>query len=113
SDISQWERWFRASLKASRATSAASTVALAVPIPPESTRKKRLSYKEQLEFDRMEGVILELESELSSLQVESGSPEVASHAVRLTEISGRMGGLQSEIERLYARWAELEAKVRQ
>jgi ATP-binding cassette subfamily F protein uup len=119
SDITQWERWFRASLKASRGSSLAAPVGGGVSAAeviagnqPEVSRKKRLSYKEQLEFDRMEGVILGLESELSRLQAESESPEVASHAVRLTEISGRMGELQSEIERLYARWAELEAKVR-
>ena len=117
SDIGQWERWFRASLKNPGGTKATSSAGPSQAMGSASTggesgRKKKLSYKEQTEFDKMEATILKLEMELAGHEAESQKPEVASHAVKLTELTGKMGTLQSEIERLYARWAELEGKVK-
>ena len=72
--------------------------------------RRRLSYKEQLEFDRMEETILEKETELGGLEAHSARPEIVSNSVELLKTTERMGELQAEIERLYARWAELEEK---
>ncbi len=76
-----------------------------------STKKRKLSYNEKREWESIEGVILERESELSSLEAEATLPEVVSHADRVGEIYQRISVLRSEIERLYARWAELESFV--
>ena len=105
SDIDQWEKWFKAELKKQ------------VPEKSSGSRdsdkqsgKKKLSYKDQLEFDKMEGTIAENEARLGELEEQSGHPEVLSNAVELQKLSTEMGAIQSEIERLYTRWAELEAK---
>ena len=79
--------------------------------PTPEPKKKRLSYKEQIEFEKMESVIQGKESELSDLETLSGYPQVASNAVELLKVTEKMGVLQSEIEKLYARWAELESKI--
>lgn len=75
-------------------------------------QKKRLSYMEQREWDSMESKISECEQELALLEQESARPDVISNSVRLNEISSEMGELQQELDRLYARWAELEEKAK-
>jgi len=57
----------------------------------------------------MESTIHEAEEALAKLTTESLLPENTSNSIRLVEISKEMTRLQKEIERLYARWAELEA----
>ena len=71
---------------------------------------KRLSYNEQREWDAMEERILEAESALENAQKAAADPAVASDA---GEVSARYAALQraqDEVDRLYARWAELEDK---
>jgi ATP-binding cassette subfamily F protein uup len=60
----------------------------------------------------MEARILEAETRLAGAQAEVADPAVASDH---TELSARLEALaaaQAEVERLYSRWAELEAKAR-
>ena len=107
SDVDQWETWFRTKEGGKAPKKSASAPASSAPEP----KKKRLSYKEQIEFEKMESVIQGKESELSDLETLSGYPQVASNAVELLKVTEKMGVLQSEIEKLYARWAELESKI--
>jgi ATP-binding cassette subfamily F protein uup len=104
SDLDQWEKWFRIKSKPGSETKSAERSG-------DRSSKKKLSYKEQLEFDKMEGVILEKETRIAELEIESGKPEVASNSVELLRVTDEMGKLQSDLERLYARWAELEGKI--
>ncbi len=103
SDLNQWEEWFVENQK--------------TPLPSPTTassnsknsdKKKKRSYKDQLEFDSMESTIHALELKHSTLQQESELPKIASNAKRLLEISREMEKLKTEIDRLYQRWAELE-----
>lgn len=57
----------------------------------------------------METRIQEAEALLARLSDESARPETAANATRLVELTQEMGAAQAEIDRLYARWAELEA----
>jgi hypothetical protein len=57
----------------------------------------------------MESNIHKAEAALAQLTAESTLPENMSNSVRLVEISQEMTRLQNEIDRLYARWAELES----
>jgi ATP-binding cassette subfamily F protein uup len=114
SDMAQWEKWFRANQK--DAAAAAKVQASEDPVHSKSkerTTRKKLSYKEQLEFDKMEGVILEKESRIAELEAESSKSELLTNSVKLLEVTREMGELQSDLERLYARWAELEGKSAQ
>jgi ATP-binding cassette subfamily F protein uup len=108
SDIDQWERWFKAELK--KQVADARPASQTKEANNREFGKKKLSYKDQIEFDKMESVIAELETRLGHLEAQSMKPEVATHSVELSKISAEMGSIQGEIERLYTRWAELEAK---
>lgn len=76
-------------------------------------KKKRLGFNETRELAGMEATILNAESKLASLQAESQHPYNLSNAGKLTEIYKDLAEAQATVERLYARWAELEALARQ
>ena len=75
------------------------------------TSRKKLSYNEQREFDGMEETILVEEERIESLKAEMALPETATDAGRLQELFGELNDCQKKVEALYARWAELEAKI--
>lgn len=114
-DIEQWEAWFVKDRKAKKnAALAANQISEkgSAQGDQKGQNRKKLSYKEQLEFDRMESTIFEKESLLADLETQSQKPEVLSNSVELLKITNDMGELQVEIEKLYSRWAELEAKIK-
>ncbi|MGZ3688388.1 MAG: ABC-F family ATP-binding cassette domain-containing protein, partial [Bdellovibrionota bacterium] len=100
----QWEAWHRAELLAPDKPQAAPVAA--APAPPE--KKRKLSFKEQREFDSMEATIAAAEAELARLEAESAKPENSRAATKLAELAAAMSAAQAEIDRLYKRWAELE-----
>ena len=108
SDIDQWEKWFKAELKKQEPVNSRSEAPRAV----EGNRsgKKKLSYKEQTEYDKMERVIFEKEARLGELTEQSQKSDIVANAVELQKITSEMGTIQHEVEMLYTRWAELEAK---
>jgi ATP-binding cassette subfamily F protein uup len=108
SDMNQWESWFKSEQK--KAAQAAKASLAATPVMQPKLERRRLSYKEQLEFDKMEATIAAQESELGELEAHAQKPEIVSNSVELLKVTERMGALQAQIEKLYARWAELEAK---
>jgi ATP-binding cassette subfamily F protein uup len=75
----------------------------------EEGLKKKLGYLEQREWDGMEAKILEAERELAARHREL--QEAASDAKRAMEGYEELQHAQRRVESLYARWAELEAKV--
>jgi ABC transport system ATP-binding/permease protein len=72
---------------------------------------KRLSYLEQREWDGMEAAIFAAEAELERSRVAAEDPVIATDAARLHDRFAALAAAQAEVERLYARWAELEAKL--
>ncbi len=102
-DYSQWE----ASLS-EPAAERALTKETRLPAPADGPRKK-LAYLEQREWDGMEAKILHAEQELTAWRHEL--QEAASDAKRLTVAYEKLQNAQRRVEDLYARWAELEAKV--
>ncbi len=103
--LAQWESWFAENQprKGGKKDAIQQSSLEAAPVQ----KKRKLGFKEQREFDSMEDTIHRAEKELADLTEESGKSEITSNSVRLLEITKRMTQLQSEIERLYARWAEL------
>ena len=73
------------------------------------SKTKKLSFKEQQEWDRMESVIHEAEATLTEKHSAVEAASTAGH-VALTEACHAMEDAQQKVDRLYARWAELEAK---
>jgi ATP-binding cassette subfamily F protein uup len=72
--------------------------------------KRKLSYLEAREWEGMEERILAAEAELAARRQELQEPAVVSDPFRLQEVYGRLREAEEDVERLYGRWAELEAK---
>jgi ATP-binding cassette subfamily F protein uup len=74
-------------------------------------KPRKLSYIENREYERIEGLIAEADGRLRRAREEMQNPE-ASHDAGV--VQGRYDELlaaQAEVDRLYERWAELESKV--
>jgi ATP-binding cassette subfamily F protein uup len=111
-DYSQWDVWQRA--QQANAARSASAVALGPPSSPASAPraavKKRLSYLEAREFVAMEERIAEAERQLSVLRTALEDPAIMSDAPRLQVTCAQVEEAQRKVDKLYARWAELEQK---
>ncbi len=77
-----------------------------------SGRAKKLSYLEQRERDSMEGTILAAEERLERAKRAAEDPAIAADAGALQQRFAELTAAQAEVDRLYARWTELEEKVR-
>jgi ATP-binding cassette subfamily F protein uup len=77
---------------------------------PSASGAKRLSWAEKKEWETMEGTILEAEQAVERWQTESHDPKLATDHVRAKDVYAKLGEAQARVEKLYARWAELEAK---
>ncbi len=102
----QWENWFVEESRNIAAAVKAESIAVKT-----SAKKQKLSFNEKFELENMEKAILKLEATLEPLKKESESPEVQSNAKRLTELHLEIARLQDELDKKYARWAELEKKT--
>jgi ABC transport system ATP-binding/permease protein len=108
-DYSQWSAAQR-NLGAAKVKQAASS-AKAARAPREKSR--RLTYKEQREWEEMEGRILAAEEAAAVRQKEVETAGSGADHVRLQECCKALETAQAEVERLYGRWQELEAKQAQ
>ena len=87
--------------------------------PPKTTgrapergraRPRRLGYVEQREWDGMEQAILAAERAVEACRRAADDPAIASDPAALQTRYAALEAAQAEVDRLYARWAELEAK---
>lgn len=77
---------------------------------PLTQKRKGLSYREQKEWGQMEGKILQAEEALAACQASVEDPAVVSDAAALHARCDALEAARADVERLYARWAELEEK---
>ncbi|CUS32342.1 ABC-F family ATP-binding cassette domain-containing protein [Candidatus Nitrospira nitrificans] len=78
--------------------------------PGGRSKRKGLSYKEQKEWDQIEAKILEAEARVAAGHAAASDPSIASSAADLEERYAALHAAQADVERLYARWAELGEK---
>ena len=77
----------------------------------EKARKPgRLSYLEQLEYDRMEDDILAGEQTCAELEKKIEDPALATDPVELQSVWEQLDQARQKVEQLYLRWDELERK---
>src|SRR5262249_59116095 len=76
---------------------------------PAPTKARKLSYREQQEWEGMEAAILAAEETLAARQAEGERAAGADH-VALADACRALEQTQREVERLYARWQELESR---
>jgi ATP-binding cassette subfamily F protein uup len=102
-DYAQWE--------AARTPDAPAPRAAVAPRPArERSRTKRLGYLEQREWDGMEQAILAAESTAEACRRAAEDPAIVSDPEALQARYAALESARAEVERLYARWGELEAK---
>lgn len=106
-DYSQWEAW-QQELTGPKSKSSPKGSSLTNATP---AAKKKLSYLEQREYDALEQRIADAEAEVMRLQRMLESGEVTTDGKRLQETYAAIEPAQSKVDDLYARWAELEAKI--
>ncbi|HXM98539.1 MAG TPA: ABC-F family ATP-binding cassette domain-containing protein [Candidatus Dormibacteraeota bacterium] len=112
-DYSQWEEWQRLQQTNHAAKSAIANTRNAAQTAPQksSEAKKKLSYQEAREFAVIEQRIVEAEQELQEKQAALEDPEVTGDANILRDACLQVEEAQKNVDRLYSRWAELEAKL--
>jgi ATP-binding cassette subfamily F protein uup len=76
----------------------------------ERPRAKQLSYLEQREWDGMEEAVLAAEAAVEACRRDAEDPAIASDSWALQTRYAALEAARAVVDRLYARWAELEAK---
>lgn len=74
-----------------------------------AAKPRKLAYREQQEWEQMEAAILAAEQEVALREAAVEQAATAGH-VALTDACRALEDAQRTVERLYARWEELEAK---
>ena len=103
-DYGQWEAARAAAAPAARKPSEPRVA------EPLRARPRRLGYREQREWDGMEQAILDAERAVEACQRDADDPAVASDPGALQQRYAALEAARADVDRLYARWAELEAK---
>lgn len=70
----------------------------------------KMTYMEKKEYDAIEGKIGKLEASVRLLTEQMGQAEIAENPQALSEVCREIGLAETEIERLYLRWEELDLK---
>jgi ATP-binding cassette subfamily F protein uup len=107
-DYGEWQRARDEALR--EAAAAARAPAKAAAKPDAAPAKKRLTYMELRELEKMEAAVLQAEEELHKLQADMNDPATLADRHRLTEVCTRVDTAQQRVHSLYERWQELEAR---
>jgi ATP-binding cassette subfamily F protein uup len=110
-DYLQWEAWQAESRQPVRTEKVEAASAKAgVAEEPAASAKKKLSYMEAREFATIEERIAQAEETLEKKRSAAEDPKIATDAQKLMSSHAEMEEAQKNVDQLYARWAELEAK---
>ncbi len=104
-DLAQWQAAQDEPANADPTHSGAATPRKAKP-----GAGKRLSYQERRELEGMEKHIAECERSLAKHQRRIEDPQIMADHVKLRACCEQLEAAQAELNRLFARWEELEAK---
>ncbi len=113
-DYSQWDVWQETRQEASDNAKLPEPIArprLSVDATLPTVAKKKLSYKETRELEGIEQSIAEAERELHDRQAVLQDSAIMSDGPRLHSASLQLDEARKTVDRLYARWAELEHKT--
>jgi len=113
-DYAQWEIGQRVAAGQSALAAREAQRAAAPSAAPARAegRPRKLGYLEQREWDEMEGRILSAEQALDAAQAAAVDPAVQTDPRALQERLAALEIAHREVEQLYARWADLEARVK-
>ena len=100
-ELAQWEQ--------ANATKKAPPKA-AAPVMKSAPARKKLTWAEAREWEQIEDAVSKAEEVLDRMRSQLELPEVVTDPARLTAAVREMDTAQEQVDQLYARWAELEAK---
>jgi ABC transport system ATP-binding/permease protein len=112
-DYSQWDVWQESQQKESDKADFPAPVARLQRAPeaaPQPEAKKKLSYKETRELESIEQRIAEAEQELHVRQAALQDSAIVSDGPRLHRASLQLDEARKTVDKLYARWSELDHK---
>ena len=72
-------------------------------------KKRKRSYNEEREYAALPEKIEKLESEIAGFQAELAKPEVYTDAKRIVELQKELADRESELEKAYERFGELDS----
>ncbi len=73
-------------------------------------KQKKLSYKDSLELDQIEGKIVQAESEIEEIEKIYSSPDFfGKYAAQTNELNTKLENAKDKVKKLYNRWEELES----
>jgi ATP-binding cassette subfamily F protein uup len=107
-DYGQWEAWLRR--QRSGKDQLAGTQSRGISSAAGRPKSKKLSFRDQQEYDTIEKRVLAAEAALEQCRSQTENPEIASNHVQLQKAYEALKEAEQEVERLYTLWAELEAK---
>ena len=107
-DYAQWESWQAERLQSTQ--SATRVIERVTATESLASAKKRLSYLEAREYASIEERVAAAEQVLDKKRSAAEDPAIASDATRLMTAHAELDVAQEEVDKLYARWAELEKK---
>jgi ATP-binding cassette subfamily F protein uup len=119
-DYQQWEEWQRSQKAAGKSNASVETQSprasgnggAAAAVARASLTKKRLSYKENRELETIEQRVADAEKEMQLKHDALLDPVIMSDGARLHAASLELEAAQRAIDELYARWVELEQKLK-
>jgi ABC transport system ATP-binding/permease protein len=118
-DYQQWEEWQRSQKAAGKSNASVETQSPsanvnggAVAAARTSLTRKKLSYKENRELETIEQRVADAEREMQVKHDALLDPVIMSDGGRLQAASLELEAAQKMIDELYARWVELEAKLK-
>jgi len=104
-DYAQWETWMNERHAAEKPKAAAKAAD-----SPRGQEKKKLSYLEAREYATLEQRIERVEALLAAKRAAYENPAIQTDAERLMAAHAEMEAAQAEVDKLIARWTELEEK---
>jgi ATP-binding cassette subfamily F protein uup len=110
-DLHQWQSWHTGQVEQARARPEAVS-GKGEAAANGGAKRKKLSYKDQRDWETLEVRILEAEAALEVLERQASQPGVGSDVARAMDLHASTEAKRTEIEQLYVRWAELEALVK-
>ena len=105
-----YEDWTRKrrETKAARAPAKAAPARASAPAAGSATPGRKLSYKDQRDFDRLPGEVARIDGEIAALEAMLHDPDLyAPNPQRFTELTERTAALRSEKDAAELRWLEV------
>jgi len=104
--FADYGQWLRTLADADKPQAGKKSAPLSAPEAKKAAKK--LSYKDQREYDLMEESILAAETRQEELEARLHEPEIVADPAKLAECWEELAAAQQEVARLYRRWEELE-----